>query len=346
MRRNSVIVIGWIRKGKPADCGETMKNQLMIQKLEEFGINCRQMDFKGWKKRPWVLFQTLWNIVLHHDDTIILSSSAKNVYPLMKVMKRIRWKANTVHWVIGGNLGDRIHEGKYDADIIGYASHTLVESDIMVDQLMGMGIKNVKQVPNFKPINYYPKLSAPNKITRFVFLSRIMPEKGCDYILEAAKLLNKRNMEGKYIIDYYGKVADDYKRSFEQEIDMIPNVNYKGFLNLRENEGYDKLAQYDAMLFPTYWIGEGFAGVFIDTFIAGVPIIATDWAHNRQFLDEGKTALFIPVHNAVLLAEKMQEFIEGKYDIMSMKRFCQKEAEKYNVNNVITGNLLKEIGII
>ena len=39
--KNEAIIIGWINKGKPADCGETMKNQLMIRKLKELGVHCR-----------------------------------------------------------------------------------------------------------------------------------------------------------------------------------------------------------------------------------------------------------------------------------------------------------------
>lgn len=58
-----VIFVGWINKGKPADCGETMKNQLCIQKLEEFGIDCMQMDFKNWRKHPWVFVQLVFNIL-------------------------------------------------------------------------------------------------------------------------------------------------------------------------------------------------------------------------------------------------------------------------------------------
>lgn len=342
----SVIVIGWIRKGKRADCGETMKNQLMIQKLEELGIVCRQMDFKGWKHHPWVLVQTLWNILIHKEDTIIFSTSTQNVYPMMKLMKTKGWKANTVHWVIGGNLGDKVESGTYDAGVIGYMKHTLVESNKMKEQLEIYGIKNVKQVANFKPIPYYPKISVykEGKI-KFVFVSRIMPDKGCDYIVEAAMLLNERGLSGHFSIDFYGKIADDYKKMFEKKLEALSNVEYKGFLNLCENAGYDRLAEYDIMLFPTYWRGEGFAGVLIDAFIAGLPIIATDWAHNRQFLEEGKTALFIPVHNVKSLAETMQKCIKGQVKINEMKAACQQEAEKYNVDNVVTEQLLKEIGI-
>ena len=31
MRKKEAIVVGWINTGKPADCGETMKNQLQYQ---------------------------------------------------------------------------------------------------------------------------------------------------------------------------------------------------------------------------------------------------------------------------------------------------------------------------
>ena len=38
------IIIGWVNHKHPAVCGETMKNQLMINKLEENGIKCLVMD--------------------------------------------------------------------------------------------------------------------------------------------------------------------------------------------------------------------------------------------------------------------------------------------------------------
>ena len=87
--RKEVIFVGWINKGKPADCGETMKNQLCIQKLEEFGINCMQMDFKNWRKHPWVFIQLVANMITHKDAALVLSTSPQNVYPLIKALKKI-----------------------------------------------------------------------------------------------------------------------------------------------------------------------------------------------------------------------------------------------------------------
>ena len=349
MSKSEAIIIGWINKGKPADCGETMKNQLMIRKLEELGIRCRQIDFKNWKRHPWVFFQLVWDIVVHRDNTLVLSTSASNIYLMIEILKKLNWKVNCIHWVIGGNLQECINDGKYQADVLDYATRTLEESSVMVDKLTAQGLHNVIQVPNFKPIKYYPNITTKIKEKKklyFVFLGRIIPEKGIDYILEAACQLNKMGLQNKFLIDFYGKIDDSYESSFKERVDLIPNVNYQGFLNLGENEGYDKLSTYDMMLFPTYWKGEGFAGVFIDSFVSGVPMIVSDWAHNRQFLKESETALFVPVHDVTALYEKMYECIEGRYDLGKMAKCCQREAERYNVDNVMTKDLLKKVGLL
>jgi len=346
----SVILVGWIRKGQPADCGETMKNQLLVKRLEELGVHCRQMDFKGWKRRPWVVLQLLWCLLAHRDESLIFSTSTINSYPLMKIMKRMGWKQNTIHWVIGGTLGSNVKHGVFRADVIGYMHHTLVESQLMKQDLDECGVNNVKVVPNFKPIHYYPSLANKRKDLqsplRFVFLSRIMPEKGCDYILQAARMLNEEGKGSQFSIDFYGKIAEDYEADFRSKVEQMGNVNYSGFLDLRQNEGYDKLSEYDVMLFPTYWKGEGMAGIFIDAFISGLPIIATDWAHNRAFLKEGETALFIPVHDVTALKKKMEACVDGKYDLMSMAILCQQHAENYETKTVITWDLLKELDIV
>ena len=343
--KREVIIVGWIRKGQPADCGETMKNQLMVRRLTELGVRCRQMDFKDWKKHPWVIADLLWTMVTHKDNTLILSTSTINIYPLLKLLKSIGWRQNVVHWVIGGSLGDKVTNGVFRADVIGYANHTLVESGIMMDQLQKCGVKGVRQVPNFKPITYYPKLSLCGPTTRFVFLSRIMSEKGCDYIIDALKTLNTQGLKQSFTVDFYGKIDQGYDGRFMSEIETLDNVSYRGFLNLRENSGYDDLAKYDVMLFPTYWKGEGFAGIFIDSFISGVPIIASDWAHNTQFLKDNENAMIVPVHDVNALSEKMRYCMENKDDVNRLKRNCRSEASKYDINNIITKDLLTSIGV-
>lgn len=65
----------------------------------------------------------------------------------------------------------------------------------------------------------------------------------------------------KFSVDFYGKIDDACKDTFLSKVNQLETVRYAGFLNLWNQEGYDILSQYDAMLFSTYWMGEGFAGI-------------------------------------------------------------------------------------
>lgn len=340
-----VLFVGWVNQGKAPVDGETTKNQYIIAELKKY-CKVTVLDFYEKRKHPWVYLQALWAVIIQYQATIVFSTSASNIYGVLKWFKKLNIHRNVVHWVIGGTLGDKVKNGIFNANIIGYAKHTLVESPLMLRQLEDCGVAGVIQVPNFKLINYLPKVSVPQDDIRFVFLSRIMAEKGCNEIIAAAKLLNEWGMEDRYVVDFYGKVADDYRMTFENEISQLSNVKYQGFLDMRQTEGYDKLATYDMLLFPTCWRGEGFAGIFIDAFVAGLPMIITDWAHNSQFVKEGETGLFIPVHDAKALAQKMKECIEGQYNISIMKELCQIEAKRYDVRNIITEELLKKIEIL
>ena len=341
----NILFVGWVNQGRAPVDGETAKNQYIIAELKKY-CKVTVLDFYEKRKHSWIYLQALWAVIIQSHATIVFSTSASNIYGVLKWFKKLNLRRNVVHWVIGGTLGDKVKNGVFDADVIGYAKHTLVESPLMLRQLEECGVKGVMQVPNFKRIDYLPKVSVPQNVLRFVFLSRIMAEKGCNEILAAAKLLNEWGLQKQYIVDFYGKVADDYKTTFEEGLSKLPNVKYQDFLDMRKEEGYDRLATYDMLLFPTYWKGEGFAGIFIDAFVSGLPLIITDWAHNRQFVKEGETGLFIPVQDAKALAQKMKDCIEGQYNISIMKELCQIEAKRYDLRNIITEELLKKIEIL
>ena len=115
---------------------------------------------------------------------------------------------------------------------------------------------------------------------------------------------------------------------------------------LDNSAGYDTLASYDVMLFPTYWHGEGFPGIIIDAFIAGLPVIATDWNLNSSLIQNGYNGMIIPVHNVDALVDSMRTIISETVDIATMSRNAQNDALKYEVNNVINKDLLERIELL
>jgi glycosyltransferase involved in cell wall biosynthesis len=93
------------------------------------------------------------------------------------------------------------------------------------------------------------------------------------------------------------------------------------------------------MLFPTYWEGEGFPGVIIDAFIAGLPVIATDWNMNKEIIEEGINGFLIEPKSTDALVQKMIWVMENKSNLKVISENNQRRANDYQVDNVMP-NLL------
>ena len=346
-KTSKVIFIGAIDVGNVATNGETMKNQMLLKRFEDLFDKVVAVDAYQWRRRPWVFLKILWKLVGNSGAKVVISASGA-AGKLYKFLHYVPLKRNVYDWVIGGSRAYRIRQGVYKIDVLKGLNKIIVEGNTMVAELNAMGLDNVVRVPNFKPVDYIPvKNNGKEKEKmRFVFLSRVHPNKGIKEIVDASIALNAQGYENRYEVNFYGPLDDNYRQEFEVQIAPMANVNYRGFLNLMGTSGYDQLAGYDVMLFPTYWDGEGFPGVVIDAYIAGLPIIASDWNMNREVVTDGDTGFIIPVHDSVVLADKMKGYIEGELDLATMSRKCQEMAKQFDYRNVVTKELLVELGLI
>lgn len=348
--KKEVIFIGWISKGAVPVVGETVKNQYIIEELKKY-CDVIELDFYQKKKHPWIYLQAAWAFLRYPHASIILSTSAKNVYAMLRLMKGLGVKRHIIHWVVGGAFPQLVKEGVFKADVFNYVDMNLVQCRDMIGQLEEAGVHNARYVSNFKKINYYPDFEKAidqrkeAKVLRFVFLSRVHPAKGCDYIIQAVKNLNAKGYQDRFIVDFYGKFEKSYQEGFLKSIEPIENILYKGMLNLKEDKGYDTLATYHAMLFPTYHPSEGFAGVFIDAFIAGLPVLASDWAYNSECIEDGKRGIIFPTHDVDALEKAMRDCIDGNADLTSMARNARAEAQKYEAKNVLTEDYIKDLNL-
>lgn len=343
-----IILIGRINRGHLPIGGETAKNQVLASVLQKY-VDIIALDFYRNKQRPWVYLQTLWALLRYPDASIVLSTTASNIYPLLKAFKTLGLKRHIIHWIIGGEFDKLVKEGRFNLDVLNIVQWHLAQSKQMVENLRKCGLRGVRYVPNFRKI---PKIShekiqhlTANRV-RFVYMSRIMKEKGVGEIMQCAERLNSLRYQDRYAIDFYGRLDESYQEEFYQTIVKLPNVEYKGILNLNDTSGYETLASYHAMLFPTFHPSEGIAGAIIDAYIAGVPVIASDWNHNREVIRDGETGIIVPVHNIEMLTKTMRGIIDGNIDLSLMAANAKKEAEKYRAENTINEDFLKELGIL
>ena len=342
---NTIVLIGGLALGRTPYDGETMKNQLFLERFQQLGYKVIAVDTLHWSKRPWVMLQLLWVLFRYKDAKFVISASLSCRH-LIHFIYRLPVHYCYYDWAIGGGLADHISNGRYSIAALSECERVIVEGERLAKQLRKFGLSNVVTVSNFKPVDYHPILEERNTSApfRFVFLSRIIADKGIPEIFQAVKIL----LDGKssdFIVDFYGIVDMDYEKEFNESLAEFANVNYRGFLDFfKDEKAYEVLSSYDCMLFPTYWKGEGFPGIVIDASIAGLPLIATDWNLNRDYIKDGETGYLIPIHDAARLAAKMEQVMSADFGLLAMRRRCVTEAQQYDYRNVISKELMQELG--
>lgn len=341
---NKVGVCGHFGEGKKLLNGQTVKTKMLTKELNNvFGSGTVQiLDTHGWKKNPIKLLINCFNLIRKCENIIILpaKNGVKVFVPLFLILKKLFFKRKLHYVVIGGWLPEFIVEKHSLINKLKQFDGIYVETHSMVDALEEMGIKNGIYLPNFKRLDILTETSIiysehePYKLCTF---SRVMKEKGIEDAINAVKKINSQFDGVKFTLDIYGQIDENYKERFNELQKEFPEyISYKGLVNF--DDSVKVLKDYFALLFPTYYEGEGFAGTILDAFAAGVPVIATDWKYNAEIISQN--------YNGIIYNGKLEEILFNILDhpekIREMKKNCLQTARKYdpqNTINILTDNL-------
>ena len=340
------IFIGPFGNGNVPKDGASIKNYHILNRLRAFIPELIAIDTDNWKRRPMMLLKLLLTIIFNHKGRYILSLNNDSAHKVIKIIHTLTPQAQVIYWVIGGSLGKWMAEGRLEAKDFAHLRHIIVEGETMKSQLESCGLDNAIVMPNFKKITIVEKPGRKSKKVRLIFLSRIIREKGCDLILDAAAMLNREGLGQSYEIGFYGPIAPEYALDFNGKIKGLENVGYKGFLDLRQSRNYTELAGYDAMLFPTFWPGEGCPGIVIDAFMSGLPILASDWNMNRDYIENGRNGILFKARDLQALTDTMRSAITGEYDLAGMAKRASESAAKYDIETVLSTANLRRLEII
>lgn len=332
-----IVFIGPCGGGSVPYHGASFKNRLMVKYLRQLHYEVEVIDTENWRKDFRILTTLAIRLMNPGNAAFVVSASRGSAYRFLRLLKLSGVKSPVHYWVIGGRLAEDVESGRFRASFLRGLDSIIVETPRMKRKLTDLGFANVRVIPNFKELVDFPVIPlSTGPVRRFIFLSRIDREKGCPLIFSAARILEERGYAGRFAVDFYGKTEKSYGAEFTRCVDGSGSVSYKGFLDMTDSSGYRVLAEYDAMLFPTMWESEGFAGTLIDSMVAGLPVIASDWMSVSEIVEDHVTGLLIPPGDADALARAMAEMIDGSHPLALMKQECLRRAPAYNVKTVLT----------
>lgn len=333
-----VCVIGHFGFGKEMLNGQTIKTKIITAELEkQLGSNqIMKIDTHGGAGAlPRVMIQMARGFRSCENIIILPAQNGVRIFAPLCVAFRKLYKRKLHYIVIGGWLDNLLERNPRLLKALDFFTAIYVETQTMKHDLEKRGLRNLCILPNFKDIHIltedelvYPT-GEPYRLCTF---SRVMKEKGIEDAVDAVKAVNEKYGRIVYTLDIYGQVDVEQTKWFEDLKATFPGyVRYKGLVSF--DKTVERLKDYYALLFPTYYSGEGFAGTLLDAMSAGVPVIASDWKYNSEVVVQDETGILVTPKNVTVLAWALESTLSG--DLNEMKRTCINEAQKYAPNAVI-----------
>lgn len=211
---------------------------------------------------------------------------------------------------------------------------TLVEDGIIRKEqtvvMPGAGV-------NLEEFHYYPYPDDKDGVT-FLFVGRIMQEKGVDELFEAIEYICQKYP--KTVFDFIGWYEDDYKERFEA----------------LQNKGYTRFDGWQADVRPFYekchciihpsW-HEGMSNTLLEGAACGRPLITNKIHGCMEAVDEGVNGFLCEKKSAESIKENLERFLQlsneqrRKMGVAGREKM-QREFDKFDVVEKTIGHIFED----
>jgi glycosyltransferase involved in cell wall biosynthesis len=331
-----VLVLGAFGYSNNQLDGQTIKTRNVYNLLaERYEGKVEKVDTQDLRTKPWLLFSLQYQLMT--CKTLILLPCLNNlsyIFPVVYFLSKV-YRYEIISICIGGwqveyfqgNERFKAHpkQLKYSKRIKAFLPE-MAKVDQDLKNLLDF--KNTEVFPNFRRFALKDISEEKRDELRLVFMARINKTKGYRTIFKVIDSLQKTS--SKVSMTFYGQVAEEDRNDFEGQIEKYKGVvSYKGALKPEVIQ--QTLSQYDVMLLLTQYYTEGFPGSILDAYIAGIPVIVTEWKHSHEFVDEGNTGFIVPFGECVdEVVDRINKLFLDKQLLVQMKKKAQKESINYS----------------
>lgn len=231
------------------------------------------------------------------------------------------WKKKVVAWVMKGLF--RL--------ALPLANHIIVLNEDDKRSLVSFGVHKPQTVVingigvDLDRYCYTPPSTDP---IRFIFVGRLLKEKGIEYFIEAAKAIKPRHPNTEFIV--VGAVDQNRGAITRRELERLVEegiISYPGPVK----DVRPWLAKSSVFVLPSYY-REGVPRSTQEALAMGRPVITTDMPGCRTTVEDGKNGYLVSVHEQQELNRAIMKFVLEPSSIAPMSYESVKMAKnKFDV---------------
>lgn len=172
-------------------------------------------------------------------------------------------------------------------------------------------------------------------IVKFLFIARLLKDKGTDEYFEMAKTIKAKNPQTEFQI--LGWVEGDYQKQLDELVDN-GIINYLG----TTSDVRPYLKDVHCTIMPSYH--EGLSNVNLESAANGRPVITTNVPGCLETVDDGRTGFLVEAKSARNLISAVERFIALPYKqkkLMGLEG--RRKVEREYDRQIVVEAYLKEI---
>jgi len=345
MNRSEVYILGNFGYVTNQLDGQTMESRSMLELLQM--KNVRLVDYfdtENLHHKPasqlimfWGLFKTKRLFYLGCQNNV------KYLFPVLWILAKIS-RIEFHYFVVGGWIAEFIKKLPVHRFMLRRINGMYCETESIVRKLSDWyGYKHAYWFPNFRIYDFEPEIRFRTEDPlRLVSMSRVTKSKGYEIVFRMAEYIDKILPINSIIIDFYGPIFERDKVDFFEHLSRFGFIKYKGIL---EPEDINiTLATYDAMLFPTNYPGEGFPGTILDSYISGIPVVASDWKYNAELIIHGQTGFIFDLNQEEEFYKYVLKLYYDRDLLYKLKLNAYKKSKDFD-HNTIWGIIVMRTGL-
>ncbi|WP_195270236.1 glycosyltransferase family 4 protein [Eubacterium sp. 1001713B170207_170306_E7] len=204
----------------------------------------------------------------------------------------------------------------------------------------GLSIPNQRLLPgsgvNLNAHCYEPYPEKDDTI-RFLFIGRMMKDKGIDELLAAAQIINEKYSH--VFFDLIGFCEADYKGKAQLEtLHKQKIINYMG----HQDAIHEHIKAHHVLIHPSYH--EGMANVLLEAAACGRPVLASNIPGCQEAFDEGITGFGFEPKNVDDLVRTIEKFIALPYEVKKAMGIAgRKKMEQEFDRQIVVDAYMEEI---